>query len=314
MSVDFTKWSVQQMRDELVRVSGMSNDEVSQIKGKATLAEKILQYSPNVEERVANFGEAVYDDNKEEEVYEQSGEEVKVPKMGSPGWQEYVLDHLTPDEWSEKNGKKFPRAAGLRRITSIICGPIVSSGPIQAWPPVGNFKCATILYGVSIQWTLGMKVPEWLSEQDINNMSIPVRTFSEIADCTLENTPAPYNLHLSATAASKAEGRVFKKILQLNIATAEEMSELAEPEKFTITTVDTATFDTDMISPNQMSMISTLATRLELDVEKALKENGFPSTLQSLTRGQAAQMMIVLNRYQTNTQVSLDIPDSIKSN
>ena len=312
MSVDFTKWSVQQMRDELSRLSGASAEEVNQIKGKALLAEKIFEFRPKDDESV-DFSNVTYDDDDDGENTPASNEEVvNSPKIGSPGWQSYVLEHLMPDEWSEKNGKKFPKAAGLRRITAIICGPIVNSGPIQVWPPSGTNKSATVLYGISIMWTQGMRVPEWISEQDASSMSLPIRTFSEVADCSPENTPEPYCLHPSATAASKAEGRTFKKILQLNITTAEEMS-VDEPERFALP-MNAMSFDSDKISANQMTMISTLCSRLEIDVEKALIENGLPSSLQALSRLQASQMVVSLNRYQTNTEVSLDIPDIIKSN
>lgn len=308
--VDFTKMSVAEIREKLIN-AGCPADEATSIKGRAALVERLMEIQGNVNQS-ADFGNVTYD---EEVTVEKNETKVNVPKMGSPGWQDYVLQHLTQDEYSEKDGRKFPRACGLRRVTQLICGPIISSGPQQVWPPSGSNHNATVVYHASILWTQGMNIPEWMSESDIADFKLQTRTFTEVADCSLDNTPAPYNLHPCATAASKAEGRVFKKVLQLSVTTAEEMSSVGEvredKEEKVAPSLDSTNFDNESASTNQVTMIGHLCSRLGIDVDKALSFHGLPST-NALSRSQASQMVILLNKYQTGTEASLEIPDIIK--
>jgi hypothetical protein len=324
MSIDFTKWSVAEMREELVRLTGDDIAAVEAIKGKSILAERIIEARQQLgldrDEPVARFGEAEVErksmlvpsrSRKVDTDEEQSDEQpVKEPAMGSPEWQDFVLSHLTNDEFSTKGDKKFPRANGLRRVVQLLCGPIVECGPSQIIYPSPT-TCA-VVYNVNIMWTRGLNVPQWLGEDEIEKLNIPVRKFSDVADCSRDNTPHPYNLHAPATASTKAAGRVFKNILQLTCHTAEEMS-LAVEEEVKVTEMSVANSDNEPAVTVQKITINNLASRLGIDVEKALQFHSLKSNVNLLSRTEAAAFIVILNKYQTDTEGSMAIPDFIKS-
>lgn len=325
--IDFTKWSVEEMRAELVKLTGMSPESALSVKGKSNLAEAIIIARKNAgldldDDKVGRFDAVELESNslittKDTDVVstDSDKEEQKVvqPKMGSPAWQEFVLGHLLPDEFQEKNGKKFPKAAGLRRIAQILCGPIMSSGPINVFTSHGPDDTVSVVYEVQIYWTRDIgTINQWMSEKEIMSLNLPIRKFSEVADCNKTNTPPPYNAHPSATASSKAEGRTFKKLLMLNIHTAEEMGDLTDEPR--VSEVSTMNSENESISPQQSVMIQKKSEQLNIDVEKFLQYHKFKSDLSALTRSEGAAAIVLLNKYQTETGASLDIPSYIKSN
>lgn len=317
MSIDFTKWRVDQIRTELVKLTGMNPDDAAQIKGKSELVEKLMAArirlgldSPNVLDDVeleesSLVNTSLLDNYDEEE--ESNEEKVAAPKIGGPDWQEYVLSLLNPDEYVVNRDMKCPKASGLRRVAQIVLGPIVESGPDQVWLVPGQ---ATITYRIKFLWQNGFNTT-WMSEADLarfGSSSLNYRTFSEIADSNKDNTPSPFNLHLSATASSRAEGRALRKALQLNIVTAEEMS-LALTENTLSSEPDYAK---EPITSSQVVMLQSLAKRIKINLEKALQFHNFPSDLASLTREQAAEFAQRVNSYQGDGKDSLEIPEFIK--
>lgn len=326
--IDFTKWSVEEMRAELVKLTGLSPESALSVKGKSNLAEAIIVARKNAgldvdDDKVGRFDAVELESNSliatnDTDVVSTEGEQkqqqvVIQPKMGSPAWQEFVLGHLLPEEFQEKNGKKFPKAAGLRRIAQILCGPIMSSGPINVFASHGPDSTVSVVYEVQIYWTRDVGTAnQWMSEKEIMSLNLPIRKFSEVADCNKLNTPAPYNAHPSATASSKAEGRTFKKLLMLNIHTAEEMGDLTDEPR--VSEVSTMNSDNEAISPQQTVMIQKKSEQLSIDVEKFLQYHKFKSDISALTRSEGAAAIVLLNKYQTETGASLDIPSYIKSN
>lgn len=324
--IDFTKWSAEEMRAELVKLTGMSPDSAFSIKGKSNLAEAIIAARKNLGldldngEKVGSFDAVELESNslistKHESVSrvanEKEEQQVIQPKMGSPAWQDFVLGHLLPEEFQEKNGRKFPKAAGLRRIAQILCGPIMSSGPINVYASHGPDSTVSVVYEVQIYWTRDIgTINQWMSEKEIMSLNLPIRKFSEVADCNKINTPAPYNAHPSATASSKAEGRTFKKLLMLNIHTAEEMGDLTDEPR--VSEVSTMNSDNEAISPQQSTMIQKKSEQLGIDVEKFLQYHKFKSDLSAISRADGAAAIVLLNKYQTETGASLDIPAYIK--
>jgi len=309
--IDFTKWRVQDMRAELIRLTGDDITTVEAIKGKEALAERILEVRQKLGlDRIDyNINEVELENNSmiiETEVNDE--EEVSAPEMGSPLWQEYVLSHLTDDEIVIKDSKKFPKSMGLRRVAQILCGPIVNCGPSQVFP-MGN--ATTIVYSVTFLWKQGLNIPQYMTEDDIVKLNLPTRTFSDVSDCSEKNTPAPYCYHHAATACTKAAGRVFKIALGLNCHTAEEMALVVEEEKMTEASM--SNMDNEGISSNQKITIEKLASRNGIDVSKALELHAWNPDVNALSRVEAASFITILNRYQTSADGSMEIPDSIKS-
>lgn len=293
--IDYTKLSLAEVKQMAV-ARGFSIDKSMKKVDIVELLEKnVIRESPDFSSVEAETNDDL----------ESITEEVKIiPKIGSPAWQNYVLSHLVDGEYHEKEGIKYPKASGLRRVTQVLIGPIIKSGPSNIWTDLQN-KRSTVQYSVSILWKA--ECPDWIKDEDIANIASAVREFSEVADCTAENTPSPYNLHPSATAASKAEGRTFKKILQLNVTTAEEVIGVKEQETF-----DSTNFETDKITDTQKSVINTLSGRLGIDINKMLEFYEIRKELNALTKAEAARMVVELNKYQTKTNGSLEIPDTIK--
>ena len=315
MSVDYTKWDVGAIRAELVKFTGCNIAEIEAIKGKSNLVERLIEAKiASGDKGEVNFNEVEMetrpimrtyadDDSQPEE------EIVTAPSMGSPAWEEFVLSHLTDKEITTKGDKKYPKAVGLRRVCEILCGPIIKSGPIREYISQGS---ATIVYEVVIQWTKGIQLPGYMSEQELINLNIPVRTFTEVSDCTLLNTPDPYNKHAPSTASTKAMGRVFKSVLQLSCHTAEEMSLSLEPEDKAVE-MNISNMENEGVSKVQRITIDKLSDRLGIDVEKALEFHSLNPDVNKLTRVEASSFIVMLNKYQTDvTDASMQIPDIIK--
>jgi hypothetical protein len=73
-------------------------------------------------------------------------EESNVPNMLSPEWNDYVLQFFTEKELIDGN----PLTAGLRRVSEILIGEIISSKPvevqrIETGDPIGK---TTVIYEV----------------------------------------------------------------------------------------------------------------------------------------------------------------------
>lgn len=303
MAIDYTKWRVDQIRTELIKLTGMSIEEAELIKGKSQLLERLIEAKKRLgiliqstEGEIELEGSALVNVSELEED-EDNEEAVEVPKLGGHEWQDYVISLLQPDEYVTNRDRKFPKATGLRRVAQIVLGPIIESGPRNVWQVQGQ---ATIVYEVKFRWENGRNKHDFSVNTDY-------RIFSEIADANDKNTPSPFNNHLSATASSRAEGRALRKALQLNIVTAEEMSlSLDEPS---ISSVDTSKED---ITTSQLIMIQSLAKRLNINLEKALQFHNFPSDIATLSREQAGEFAHAMNRYQGDGADSLEIPVFIR--
>lgn len=129
------------------------------------------------------------------------------PSMQSPEWNDYVLSLLADDEYSEKDGKKYPTTDGLRRVTEFLLGEINIETTLVQAPSEVNGMVAACECGITLLTEVGMLL----------------KGVKEVADAHYKNTDFPYSKHLSAVAATRAEGRALRKLLRLRkIITAEE--------------------------------------------------------------------------------------------
>lgn len=309
MRPDFSKMSVDECRALLCEKSGMSAAEAEQIKPKSAVVEQLLQFYAN-NDTVTLRSPAINIDNPfseaEPETVELQSFEVRgakvleetvdapttVPSRGSAGWQGYVLGLLTEDEYIEKDGKRHPKASGLRRITEMLLGPIVKSGPVMT-ETIGNGKTvATVVYEVVIDWhRTGVHY-----------------TYSDVADAGPINTPAEYAKHASATASSRAAGRAFRAALLLTVNTAEEVNSASSAPVETMNDDMRMLDDKFPISGTQMLAVKNVARNVGVDVDALLAQHGFPS-LESITSGDAKMLLLELNRYGSG---ALSLPDSLR--
>lgn len=133
------------------------------------------------------------------------------PAYGSSGWNDYVMSHFTEDELvTDTNGKKCPKCAGLRRVVRIVLGDVLSSAPINFAPAVdaeGPGR-ASAIYEVQVKfYSDGI-----------------VRRVADGADVWHGNTDDMFAAHPLATAITRAEARVLRKLLLLNNISAEELT------------------------------------------------------------------------------------------
>lgn len=140
------------------------------------------------------------------EPIEEKPEVVETPKPTDPGWQDYVLGHLTEDEFMNGN----PTTDGLRRIAPLVLkSPIYGRARVSQAPNQPNGMVATVEY------TVGLVSDSILGSDE---------SYTDCADASPQNCNPPFSLHPTAMASTRAEGRALRKLLKLRkVATAEEL-------------------------------------------------------------------------------------------
>lgn len=302
-----------EIRIELKEKYGYTDEQVSEIKGKNNLAitlkkevdaesqdkdgffAQIPIEKPSVESRVNN-----------EEVQER---QTKSVEMGSREWEDYVFSLLYPNEFEEKDGVKYPKSSGLRRLTQKLIGPIVKSGPVSV-TQIDN-ESATVIYELHVLYN-NINVTnanQYIREDDLTASSL--RVYSAAANVYRGNTPDTFAVHSVATAETRAEGRALKRALSLSTYTAEEMNNDKDVQSVFENKVKSTE---SKIKSTQITAITTLCGRLGIDVHK-FTANQFPEHLvfdDTLSYERASKLMVVLNKYQAKDSTSLTIPEEIK--
>ena len=123
------------------------------------------------------------------------------PSMLSPDWSEHVMTLFDESELIDGN----PMVAGLRRVSELVLGPIVFSGPTQVFPAArdDHHGRATVVF--TVEFETGMR-------------------YSEVADCWEGNTDDMFCAYAVATASTRAEGRALRKALRIKGIAAEEIT------------------------------------------------------------------------------------------
>lgn len=197
------------------------------------------------------------------------------PAMGSEGWTEYVLSQLRPNEIIDGS----PKVEGLRRICSDILGPIVSNiVSIGQTPNPQNHYMATMMCSVCVSTPEGML------------------TVTEIGDAHNRNTPHPFSLHLSSTAASRAEGKALRKLLQLTgLVVAEE---LAPENAEALEAAEHTQFSLEYITNTQFTLLDKLCSENNINVVKYLNAGKQKySSLSEVSRQTAAEAIEYLHTW-----------------
>ena len=107
--------------------------------------------------------------------------------MGSREWEDYVFSLLYPSEFEEKDGIKYPKSSGLRRLTQKLIGPIVKSGPVSV-TQIDN-ESATVIYELHVLYnTINVtNANQYIREDDFTSASL--RVYSAAANVYRGNTP-----------------------------------------------------------------------------------------------------------------------------
>ena len=215
-----------------------------------------------------------------------------IPHITSIEWNDYVMTLFEENELIEKR----PISAGLRRVSELVLGRIVSSGPTQVFPPKDDTG-------------IGRATVVWKVEFEDGTM------FSDVADCWEGNTDDTYCAYAVATAATRAEGRALRKALRLRTVAAEETTKkntasivrgISQSKSMDNTQGEYE--DQSRMTDAQANFIDVKCRQLNVDGAKLFKEVFNISTGRKVTKQQASNAIEKLNDFQ---RVSGDIPESI---
>lgn len=206
------------------------------------------------------------------------------PAIHDPNWTNYVVSQLTEEE--QVNGR--PRVPGLRRLTHLVGELIENTSEVIQAPNVNNGFMATVKATVVIQWT-----------KDVPNNTDVRKVFTGLADVSDVNTNAAFARFATSTAETRAEGRALKKALNLQVTTAEEMTDISADS-----------FKNGEITPTEKNFIDLKCRQNGIDVLKFISSyKGQYKTVESVPSAVAKTMIKHLSELQQNRE---RIPDRIK--
>jgi hypothetical protein len=219
-----------------------------------------------------------------------------MPTYGSAEWNDYVMEQFTDEEVVVDNGKRCPKCAGLRRVTRLVLGDIISSAPIQFAPSldVNGPGRATVVYEVQVKFYS-------------DNI---VRRVADIADVWHGNTDDIFAAHPAATASTRAEARALRKLLCLNNISAEELT-----MKDTVAAVRNSVKvevptkgemkESDKMSQAQINLLDKKCKQLNINVLALAKTCGVETEVKEWTKKNASLLIDKMNEMQ-QTSVSED--------
>lgn len=211
----------------------------------------------------------------------------ETPVISSPEWTDHVLSLLLDDEKIAGN----PTTDGLRRIfeQALDCQLIDTISSVVQSPEPSNEKRATVVHTL-----------KYIINIDKDRM---VRTASGAADVYWGNCDKIYRNHPVAVAETRAEGRALRRALRLRkVVAAEEIAkEIEDVDGLTVS----------KITNNQINFIDVLAKRLDVDVQKVLKNMDLDTNnIHTIAHEDAVTIVQKLSEYQQDIS---KIPDDIKS-
>ena len=213
------------------------------------------------------------------------------PSITSPEWNDYVLGLFADNELFDGR----PTCAGLRRVSELVLGQIVSSRPTQVFPPSdGN--------GV------GRSTVIW--EVVFGDGSV----FSDVADSWEGNTDDMFCVFNTATSATRAEGRALRKALRLRTVAAEEMTkkDTASIVRSISQTSKVATEgeydDSDRMTDAQANFVDSKCRQLDINGAEFFQNVLNTSVKRKVTKRQASLAIEKLNDYQRGI---VSVPDDI---
>ena len=285
--------SVKDIREELLSLGVEDESLLSQSKKPLVkLLLKTKEYQEQ-EEGVLTF------DSEEEDILSAVDTEalsevssMSQPQFNSENWSEWVLSQFADDEL--ENGA--PTCDGLRRVAEDVLGPIEKVEIIKNdTPNVNNKGNATVVVGVTIN-------PVHLEGHPRYGYGIYVE---DLADANRLNTPEEIFKHPSATAGTRAESRVYRKMLRLRKVLAAE--ELASNES----TLDEDWSPSTPITDQQITVIDMLCKRTNMSLLDFINCGDSKYVCIEQVSEQSAQKMLqYLNRIQRKDAAR---PDDIAS-
>lgn len=221
-----------------------------------------------------------------------------MPSYGGEGWNEYVMSQFHDYETFDGN----PTCGGLRRVSELLLGDIIESGPTQVFPANDSNGPgrATVVFKVVFNW----------------NNSGTLRSYSEVADVWHGNTDDLFCAHPVATASTRAEGRALRKALKIRALAAEELTRkkdivsIVQQSVKANTPTDGEWNEEESLSVQQINFINNKSKQLDISVMSFINSGeGEYDRIEKVTKSVASKMLAILNKYQNGSQ---DIPSEIK--
>lgn len=211
--------------------------------------------------------------------------ELERPSKLSPLWHDFIMTQF--DE-SEVDNNGYPKVAGLRRIVEKYVGNILNSTPEVISDVPGRS---------SVNYTIT------LHDAEIDS----VRTFGDVADATQANVgDKAIGEHLLATACTRAEGRVLRKILGLRVYTSEEATLIKNADG----SQKDVTNETGLITPEQINYMQVMCKRNNVDLWKYVNSgSGKYNSIENVPYKNAQDMLRYLTKVQNK---SATVEESIK--
>jgi hypothetical protein len=202
------------------------------------------------------------------------------PSMLSKEWHDYAMTLFDVSELVDGH----PLVAGLRRVSELVLGRIVFSGPTQVFPVQrdDHHGRATVVFTIKFE-----------------NGS----TYSEVADSWEGNTDDMFCAYAVAIASTRAEARALRKALKIKSVAAEELTKKDTAKIVREISNSTATSDGDFdnqsrMSDAQLNFIDIKCKQLNINGAKLLKDE-FNSTLdKKITKKIASDVIDKLNDFQ----------------
>ena len=211
------------------------------------------------------------------------------PSMLSKEWHDYAMTLFDDTELVDGH----PLVAGLRRVSELVLGPIVFSGPTQVFPVQrdDHHGRATVIF--TVEFANGMK-------------------YAEVADSWEGNTDDTFCAYAVAIASTRAEARALRKALKIKGVAAEELTKkdtakIVRDISNTKTSSEGEYNEQSRMSDAQGNFIDVKCKQLNINGIELLKTFNV-DTHKKITKKVASDIIDTLNDYQRDKS---SIPASI---
>ncbi|NBP13693.1 hypothetical protein EBU95_04730 [bacterium] len=212
-----------------------------------------------------------------------------VPSMLSAEWHDYAMTLFHESEMIDGH----PLVAGLRRVSELVLGPIVFSGPTQVFPVQreDHHGRATVVF--TVEFANGMK-------------------YAEVADSWEGNTDDTFCAFAVAIASTRAEARALRKALKIKGVAAEELTKkdtakIVRDISNTKVSSEGEYNEQSRMSDAQGNFIDVKCKQLNINGTELLKTFNV-DTHKKITKKVASDIIDTLNDYQRDKN---SIPASI---
>jgi hypothetical protein len=211
------------------------------------------------------------------------------PSMLSSEWHDYAMTLFHESEMIDGH----PLVAGLRRVSELVLGPILFSGPTQVFPVQreDHHGRATVVF--TVEFANGMR-------------------YAEVADSWEGNTDDMFCAFAVAIASTRAEARALRKALKIKGVAAEELTKkdtakIVRDISNTKTATEGEYNDQSRMSDAQGNFIDVKCKQLNISGEELFKSFKVESK-RKVSKKVASDIIDALNDYQRD---KTSIPASI---